>query len=50
LSAARRRLGELEAKLEYLLLQGKNVTDVEGEMSTIKAYIADLETWGHDDN
>jgi hypothetical protein len=50
LSAARRRLGELEAKLEYLLLQGKNVCDVEGEMSTIKAYIADLETWGHDDN
>ena len=48
LSAARCRLGELEAKLEDLLQRDKNVTDVDGEMSTIKDYIADLETWGHD--
>ena len=50
LSAARPRLDELEAKLKDLLQQDKNVCDVEGEMSKIKDYIADLETWGHDDN
>ena len=50
LSAARPRLDELEAKVKDLLQQDKNVCDVEGEMSKIKDYIADLETWGHDDN
>lgn len=50
LSAARSRLGGLEAKLRDLLQQDKNVTNVDSEICKLKDYIADLETWGQDGN
>jgi hypothetical protein len=49
-SAARPRLGELEAKLKDLLQQDKNVTNVDSEICKLKTYIADLETWAQDGN
>jgi hypothetical protein len=46
LSAARCRLGELEGRLNTLLANDRNVSEVDGEITKVKDYIADLETWG----
>jgi hypothetical protein len=50
LSSARQRLSELEDRLNTLLANDRNVGEVDGEITKVKDYIAELETWGHDDN
>lgn len=46
LSSARQRLSELEDRLNTLLANDRNVGEVDGEITKVKDYIADLETWG----